>query len=457
MLSFFEKIPNKITSHFARWFSFKHNHFEVNTYLNAKGIIWVWLAALVWYIFTFNAVPAICFWSLSLSIFLAYHWVRQNALSISATRELKYAAFQVGDLLEEEITLNNNSWLPGLWVQFCDHSSIPGYTVRSVRAVSGWETQQFTSSKLCEQRGVYALGPWEIQMSDPLGIFQVKQVYPEVKEIVVYPPLAPLPDHLLAHHQTRGEHRRLRQALESETINASTTRAYVPGDTLKRVHWPTSARRQQLYIKIFEPESSSRVWLIPDLDSTVQIGLGKDSTLEVTAVLMASLAHQLLEEHLAVGLFARDSIPHVVLPERGKAHLWSILRVAAQLKAVPNQPLIKILQESKTIIRNNDLIILITPSLALDWSNAIVQETKLHGVDVLLYEPHSFGADADAQSLIQWLAHQGISCRLIHKSEIQPLSASYGALRRWEFKVLGTGRVIVRQSPRSAEATTLKF
>ncbi|KPL78796.1 hypothetical protein ADN00_06100 [Ornatilinea apprima] len=435
---------------FLCWFHFRAQNAEVHIHAQANALILLWLPALLWYALTLNAVPAVCFWSLTFSILFSYYWVRQNALFLNGRRELKYAAFQVGDLLEEEVRLENSSWVPVIWARFKDQSSIPGYTIRSVRTVSGQETSQFTSTTLCEQRGVYSLGPWTIQMADPLGLFLASQTYTDVKEIVVYPPLAVLPGHLLAHHQTRGDLRRMRQALEAETINASTVRAYHPGDPLKRVHWPSSARRQQLYIKTFEPETSSRVWLIPDLDAATQIGNGKDSTLEAAAILLASLANQLLRDRLAVGLFARDEQPRVVLPERGQAHLWTLLRAIAPLKAVKGQTLRKTIRESKALISENDLMVIITPSIETKWTEEIAVSARLRGVDVLLLDAQSFGAEFSARGALQSLVHRGIACQLVQKSDIRPLPASYGALRRWEFKTLGTGRVIVQQSPRSA-------
>jgi uncharacterized protein (DUF58 family) len=453
------KIIKGLTKHisapFENCINFQSGKADIRIELKAKGFGWIWLASLIWYSLTFNAIPAVCFWSLSITFLLSFFWARQNSSFLVGTRELKYSAFQVGDMLEEEISLFNNYWLPVLWAKFDDQSSIPGYTIRSIRAVSGFETLHFSSTAICEQRGVYSLGPWQLHLSDPLGLFLAIQTYHEIKEVIVFPPLAPLPDHLLAHHQTRGEHRRLRHVIEADTINASTTRPFVPGDTLNRVHWATSARRQQLYIKTFEPETSSRVWLIPDLEASVQLGRGKDSTLETTAILLASLSNQLLRDNLAVGIFARDANTHIALPQKNKAHLWSILRIIAQLQVVDDQPFAQTIRESKPLIRNNDLIVLITPSLEFEWSKEIIRGSKLRGVDVLLYDPASFGAKTNALAVTEWLAHQGIACRLVRQAEIRPISGSYGALRRWEFTVLGTGRVIVRQSPRLAKPTSI--
>ncbi len=116
---------------------------------------------------------------------------------------------------------------------------------------------------------MYSLGPWEVRLGDPFGIFEARQAYHQQVEIVVYPPLAALPPEIAHHRRSIGDRLPLRQPVSAETINAMSTRPYVMGDALHRVHWRTTAKRDDLFVKIFEPEAASTMWLIPDLDATV--------------------------------------------------------------------------------------------------------------------------------------------------------------------------------------------
>jgi hypothetical protein len=71
---------------------------------------------------------------------------------------------------------------------------------------------------------------------------------------------------------------------------------------------------------------------------------------------------------------------------------------------------------------------------------------------VILLDPHSFEPDpapsGEAAAFVAFLASLGIPAQRIGRGDIQPYSASYGELSRWEFQTLGTGRAFARHSPR---------
>jgi hypothetical protein len=50
------------------------------------------------------------------------------------------------------------------------------------------------------------------------------------------------------------------------------------------------------------------------------------------------------------------------------------------------------------------------------------------------------------------LLEQGVPIHIVRRQDIRPAVGAYGAVRRWEFKTLGTGRVAVLQTPRAAKA-----
>jgi uncharacterized protein (DUF58 family) len=422
------------------------------------------LAAFIYYLLVQTGIMAMAVTTLGGILLVSYLWARSMALNISAERRLRYTAFQVGDEFEEHITLNNRSSLPVLWAEFTDHSNIPGYTVSSVRSAGGNSAIEWRARTLCEQRGRFLLGPWELSVGEVFGIFQVNQRYLDRKEIIVYPPLAPLPPELLPHTSSVGSHRQLHQALAAETIHANTTRPYVSGDPLRRLHWRTSARKNDLFVKVFEPEASSNVWLIPDFDAAAHVGQGSDSSVETLVILVASLASQLLEDRLSVGVFASAGEPCVVLPRTGRAHLWQILRALAPLQTIPDQPLIQTLTQARTVVDRSDLLIVLTPSLDLDWAlhfNAIFSRHSSGGgrqhAKAILLDPASFAASdvpsgrIPSQQILGEMTSLGIHTTLLSKEDIRPVLGTFGTLRRWEFKTLGTGRIHVRQAPRQAE------
>lgn len=413
----------------------------------------VLLGLLAWYIAAPSLTVAICLAGWVCLVVFSYIWSQQLGRHLRGRRVLQYAAMQVGDELEEQIHLSNYSNLPALWVELVDRSDIPGYTVSGVRGVGGLSETSWRVRSVCTRRGVFRLGPWELLSGDPFGFFLVRQEILDRQEILVYPPLAALPPDLLPHRGSLGEHRPLRQPLPAATVDSMSVRAYLHGDPLHHIHWPTTARLSSPYVKVFQPEAASRVWLIPDLDPTAQWGDGADSTEETIILLSASLAAELLRAKLAVGLFAGGEPPALLLPQHGQPYLWSALELLAPLHPQPGVNLAGSLGQVQPLISQRDLLILVTASLNPAWIDAARQLFHRRGgasARALVLDPRSFGGSESAEAFLPALTQANIEGHIIRQGEIKALPGVYGELSRWDFITSGTGRAVARQAPRRA-------
>lgn len=444
---------------FGPWVVWKRNFPErlVTIALQQRLLGVIFVVSILIYILAPGLVSAIVLAGLMGMLLWAVIWARQMALYVSAQRVLRYHAVQVGDELEEQITLTNRSSAEVLWAEIVDHSNLPGYLMISVRAAGGRETVHWRVHATCQQRGVFQLGPWELVLGDPLGIFRVTQAYSARREVLVYPPLAELPRRLLPHQRITGDNRPLRQMLAAETNQALTARRYTPGDPLRRIHWRTTARKEALFTKQFEPEAASRVWLVPDFDIGVHLTFEGESTLETVVTLTATLAAQLLSDHLEVGLAAYANQTRILLPTSGPAQLWPLLLALAPLKAAIDQPLSMTLTQIRPLIHARDLVIVITPSISPDWPillRRLSAASQGGSASVYLLDPVSYGGKQTAQVMLPMLAGLGIQAQVIHKGDLKIRPAAYGPLSRWQFKTLATGRVIVKSVP-TPEALTV--
>jgi uncharacterized protein (DUF58 family) len=286
-------------------------------------------------------------------------------------------------------------------------------------------------------------------------------LYQQKQEILVYPPLAALPEQVLPHRGALGDHRQLNQPLFAETISTYSVRGYTPGDPLRHIHWRTSARRGDTFVKVFAPEAASNVWLVPDFDSSVHVGEGDDSSQETMVTVVASLAAEMLQQHLSVGLFASAEKDSIILPRQGQPHLWTILQAIAPLHSVPERRLEEVLTRAASLISGNDLLILVTPSLRPDWIAPLRRISRSRGsggrAEVVLLDPASFlksteglNGHAAAESFLTFLLEQGLIANLIRREDVRLISGYYGEVQRWEFAVLGTGRAVLRKAPRAA-------
>ncbi len=447
------KIARRALNRITRLWRFARPDCDVRIHLRQPAIGVALIVLLAWSIVVPNPIGVTGFVTLGSLTLISYLWVRALARGVTTQRTLRYSAVQVGDELEELLTLDNRSRVPVIWAECVDQSTAPGYSISGVRVSGARRTEQWRLHTSCSQRGVYSLGPWEVRLGDPFGLFEARQAYRQQVEIVVYPPLAALPPEIAHHRRSIGDRAPLRQPVSAETINAMSTRPYVMGDTLHHVHWRTTAKRDDLFVKVFEPEAASTMWLIPDLDVTGHLGEGAESSLEKMIILTASIASRLLDEHLAVGVILDAVGSHTVLPQIGSAHLWTILRALALAQPRTNRPLADTLVHARSIVSLRDSAVILTPSLDPEWSKALPQlsgGSRMGGVEVVLLDPISFGGSIGAEAFRSMLLEQGVPTHIVRRQDIRPAIGAYGAIRRWEFKTLGTGRVAVIQTPRGA-------
>lgn len=94
-----------------------------------------------------------------------------------------------------------------------------------------------------DTRGVHRLGPWTSRRHDPLHLVTVTAVVDRGTDVVVVP--VPAGDEELG----RGlEGVRAARGAGGDQLDA-TTRSYRPGDPLRSVHWPVSARQGRLMVR----------------------------------------------------------------------------------------------------------------------------------------------------------------------------------------------------------------
>jgi len=391
---------------------------------------------------------------------IGYLWSRNLAFTVKAIRKLRYAAVQVGDEMEELITIQNTGWLPLWWIAVEDESDFPGYSIGVVRSVSAASKAEWRVNLICQKRGVFQLGPWRWVSSDPFGIFTIQRTYESAQTMVVYPPMAALSNANIQYGKQSGDLRPLNLPILAESIQATQTRSYQPGDPLRRIHWRTSARREILYVKTFDPDAVSRVWLVPDFDSAVHNVTDRreeeweNSTEETMILLVSALAGQLINEHRAVGLFTGIDSAQIVMPQRGTAQLWNILAALAPLHATRPLPFSDNLSRSARIISPNDLMVAITPSISIDWVYTLAQISRRHSGSeawAFLLERENFGLDGNTNTISDVAKTMGINTRIVHKGEVKIIPGSMGALRKWEYITTGTGKAVVRNRPRFAE------
>lgn len=377
---------------------------------------------------------------------ISYYWAREMRSRVSLRREMPTGWVFVGDVLEESFHLTNRSWLPVLWAEVVDHSDVPGYSASVVQAADGHGVKRWKTRGTCTRRGAFCLGPWEVHLGDPLGLFDVTLDYPEELPLMVYPPVVRLPALTLPPGQAAGRSGLARSGIEA-TTDAASVRDYLPGDSLRRVHWRTVARLGRWMVKEFDVEPSGDLWIVLDLDSSVQAGEGEESTLEYGVVLAASLLALTLADRRAAGLVAFGEKTDFLMPALVPEQLAQALRMLAQAR--PGLvPLRQVLRQMQPNIHRGTAVALITPSTSSDWLAEVarLRQREVAATAILLdaasfREPCSQGAPEGFLGLRQALAMLGIPSFVVSRGyPFVPWLRR--KRRRTVYRALATGRVI---------------
>lgn len=297
---------------------------------------------------------------------LSFVWALLAGLGSRLERALLHTWVQVGDLLEEVITLTNDSPVPLIAAEVVDLSDIPGYAQSAVRAAAPRVAANWRQHGTSTRRGLYHLGPTHLRLTDPLGLFDVSSEYPETKEVLVFPPVIQNLNTNLMSGGGQGAVT-MRQRSLQETAAVGSIRGYQAGDPIRRIHWPLSERHDTFVVKEFDREMGGDVWIALDLDQYVQIGHDEDSTLEDVVVWGASWAWHLLRDGKRVGMFAYGPKRVMIPPMGGQGHLWSMLKTLAPMTANTRMPLPALLDEITPYVSRGDALIVVTPSVTSTW------------------------------------------------------------------------------------------
>lgn len=384
---------------------------------------------------------------LGLTVAVSWVWARQMQKHVHLVRERRYTWARVGDRLEERFTLHNRSSLPVLWAEVRDESTLPGYRPGSVTGVGGSSSHRWKTYGVCRQRGVFTLGPTTLCLGDPFGLFSVAAHYPGRVPLLVMPATLNLPGIQVAPGGQLSEGRPRPHAVEPTTL-AGSVRQYAAGDSLRWVHWPTSARRASWYVKTFDGSPAGAWWVILDLARNVHHGQGQTSTLEQGVTLAASLAEMGLRAGQAIGLVGHSLEPVWLPPRPDENQRWAVLRALATIEP-GSRPLASLLQRVNGAIEQTASLVVITPDANPTWLEPLLLLRQRGLVPTVMLLTGQTGLSR-MKALYLLLMQQGITSYLLEPDVLTPALAPAEADDGWEWRVTPLGRSIVIRRPKDA-------
>jgi len=377
----------------------------------------------------------------------AFIWARELTRNLHLVREMRFGWAQVGDRLEERFTLVNFGWVPALWVEVVDQSTLPGYQINQVRAVGSQAKNSWKTTGECTRRGLFTLGPTSLRTGDPLGLFNVEIQIPGSTALMVMPPVVPLPGIDIAPGGRAGDGKRARPNAFERTVSASSVRKYQTADNPHWIHWPLSIRHQELYVRSLDSTPASDWWIFLDLEQKTQVGQGWNTTVEHGVILAASIADIGLRAGHSVGLVTTGE-DLVWLPPKNALEQRTAILHSLALASPGSTSLADLLETARPSLRRGASLILITPTVDGEWLKPLSLYVRVHLTPtVLLFDPLSYGASGDPAHTRLLLARLGVNPYIVRRELLDRPEAHPGHQGEWQWRVTGFGRAIPVRKP----------
>jgi uncharacterized protein (DUF58 family) len=176
------------------------------------------------------------------------------------------------------------------------------------------------------RRGVLELGPIRIDDIDALGLARRSHRVETRVRLIVHPPIEPVPPIRVAAGDDPLLGQELKQSLGLSDEEFDGLRDYVPGDDLRKIHWPSSARSDDLQVRQFRPPRHGRLSVVMDTRPPSDDPYAVDATASVAG----SIAAAVLEAGDATRIETTDGRMTPLVT--GRAQIDSVLEFLALLE-----------------------------------------------------------------------------------------------------------------------------
>lgn len=162
-------------------------------------------------------------------------------------------------------------------------------------------------------------------------------------------------------------------SFKGKGIEFSNVREYQYGDDVRSIDWNTSARKNELYVKLFTEERERSLLLVVDASASMLFGSQKRSKRSLAIEVSAVLASSALQNNDKVGLLVfTDRVERYLPPRKGRHNLLIILdellRLKPQSRKTDINAALSFIRYSR---KRQEIIFLLTDLVASDYEKGM--------------------------------------------------------------------------------------
>ena len=311
---------------------------------------------------------------------IARLWNRVSLENVAYTRNISSDRLFLDDEFTLTLTIENRKPVPLPWLRSKDFLptglEVLDADVRPIVYIRAAELIITTSLAWYERvhikyrvkavrRGFYQLGPATIHSGDIFGLYSSRLSHLTMDSVLVYPRIVPMHDFFLPSARPIGDAKTTTPYIDDPS-RVKSVRDYRLSDSMRAIDWKSTARRQQLTVRTYDPSASHFAVLIVDMMTTEHPWEGYEpALLERVATGAASIATRSVQIGYRTGLIT-NAVPlsrisrSVLSADSTPEHLKSILEILGMARPLVTQKLPDLVQSEHAIIPRGATIVVIS-------------------------------------------------------------------------------------------------
>jgi uncharacterized protein (DUF58 family) len=248
-------------------------------------------------------------------------------------------------------------------------------------------------------RGRYPIEKTDIVIEDPFGLERVEVELGGSASILVYPRLVDV-DRLFSESGARTPEGRRLLLRRSSGFDLHSVREYEQGESLRRVHWPSTAKRGQLMVKELEDAPRDEAAVLLDADAGSVVGRAPDTTFELAVRAAGSILKSQVSRGRRAALLVNAARPSYQRVHSYDGDWHRALEILAAAEPDGHTPASHMLaDESGPAARAVELTVVtsgLTPRLVERLAHRALAH---HGAALVYVDPRSFVGEANDEQV----------------------------------------------------------
>jgi uncharacterized protein (DUF58 family) len=235
-------------------------------------------------------------------------------------------------------------------------------------------------------RGRYVFEDVRAELGDPFGLERAIVHLPAPGALLVYPRLVRLGT-LFTESGTRSHDGRRLLLRRHSGFELHSVREYEQGESLRRVHWPSTARRGQLMVKELEDSPRDEIAVLLDADAKAVVGESFDVQVRAAGSILDAYVQRGRRGVLVLNSERRE-VQHVHSPA---ADWRRALELLAAVQPTGDKPLARLLAEEDSPAARALELVVVTARLEPALVDRLIQRAlSRRKVSVVFVDPASF-------------------------------------------------------------------